>query len=185
MSGARLRFIGILALCGCSLALIYGWCGEATNSAQCEFVLSVPKTEWQPDEKVVATLLFKNKGSSPVTVVESWLPSGSEITRKYVQDGRPQEDTLFGGTLRGVTGEHYSAVRQPEEYVTVAPGGSLKTEVNLTSQLRNGQKEIPEGEYQVVLRYRYERSKEEATMSLFGWGVDANHVQLRVRGKRS
>jgi len=181
---ARLfRFNGVLVLCVCSLALIHAWCGETPNSTSCELVLSPAKTEWLPDEKVVVTLLFKNMGSSPVTVVEGWLPSSWEITRKYVQDGRPQENTLFGGTIRGVSGEYYSAVTRPEEFVTVAPGGSFKTEVDLTSRLRNGQDRIPEGDYRVVLRYRYERSKEEATISLFDGALESNPVQLRVRGK--
>jgi len=185
MRASAVRFTGVLVLCVCSLALIYAWCGVTSDSSSCELVLSVPKMEWRPDEKVVATLLFKNKGSSPVTVVEGWLPSSWEITRKYVQDGRPQENTLFGGTIRGVSGEHYSAATRPEEFVTVAPGGSLKTEVDLTSRLRNGQEQIPEGDYLVILRYRYERSKEEATMSLFDGALESNPVQLRVRGRPS
>jgi hypothetical protein len=136
-----------------------------------------------PDEKVMATLIFKNKGSSPVTVVEAWLPSSWDITREYVQDGQSKEENWFGGTLRGVSGEHYSAARRPEEYVTVTPGGSLKTEIDLTSRLRNSQDRILEGKYRIILRYRYERSKEEASMNLFDGVLEAKPVVLRVKGR--
>ncbi len=171
----QLVFLGVLAftVSSCELAASEGY----------KLVLTVPKSVWGSGETVKATLAFENNTASAATIVRTWLPSGWKIQRRFSLDGERREEERSGGIIRGVTGESYSARRQPEEYVLVESNDSLKMKLDLTSWLRNQREEIPAGEYRVSVWYGYERSEEEAALPLLDKTIFSNEVVFSINAK--
>ena len=146
----------------------------------CELELSLSRTSWTADERIVASLALQNKSSVPIMVVKAWLPSGWTLRRQYLESGTAKHEERSGGITRGATGEFYTARRQPDEYSTIAPQESLKVEVDLTPWLRGQGKKVPEGDYRVVVWYRYKTSKEEEGLPLLDCSAESNEIAFRV-----
>ena len=111
-----------------SVLLATSTSGRSSSSKSCELVLSLPRTVWQTDERIVATLVLQSRSSISTMVVKAWLPSGWTLRRQYLEGSASKSEERSGGIMRGVTGEFYTARRQPDEYATIVPQESLKVE---------------------------------------------------------